>query len=192
MTGDESWFVYLYLSDHMFASGRENVIPRQKQTIAPRKIMLTIFFSGTSLISLDALPHGQRYTQKYFIDNILPDLVKEKRRIRRQNQMGQFFVHMDNSMCHNGKIITRQISDAKFERFPDPASSPDLSPCNFWLFGMLKQKVKDRAFQRVEEILEAGTLLWNEVTFEQLQSVFLNWMERLEWVISNGGDYYIN
>jgi hypothetical protein len=52
--------------------------------------------------------------------------------------------------------------------------------------------VKDRAFQRVEEILEAVTLLWNEVTFEQLQSVFLNWTERLEWVISNGGDYYIN
>jgi hypothetical protein len=57
---------------------------------------------------------------------------------------------------------------------------------------MLKQKVKDRAFQRVEEILEAVTLLLNEVTFEQLQSVFLNWMERLECVISNGGNYYIN
>jgi hypothetical protein len=38
----------------------------------------------------------------------------------------------------------------------------------------VKQKVKDRTFQRVEEILEAVTLLWNEVTFEQLQSVFLN------------------
>jgi hypothetical protein len=45
---------------------------------------------------------------------------------------------------------------------------------------MLKQKVKDRAFQRVEEIPEAVTLLWNEVTFEQPQSVLLNWMERLE------------
>jgi histone-lysine N-methyltransferase SETMAR len=174
MTGDESWFVCLYPSDHMFASWRENVIPRQKQTIASRKIMLTIFFSGTSLISLNALPHGQTYTKEYFIDNILSDLVNEKRRIWRQNQVGQFFVHMDNSMCHNQKMITQEISDAKFERLPHPAYSPDLSPCDFWLFEVLKQKVKDRAFQRVEEILEAVTLLWNEVRFEQLQSVFLN------------------
>jgi hypothetical protein len=43
MTDDESWFVYLYLSDHMFASGREDVIPREKQTIVARKVMLTIF-----------------------------------------------------------------------------------------------------------------------------------------------------
>jgi hypothetical protein len=30
MIGDDSWFLYLYHYDHMFASGRENVIPREK------------------------------------------------------------------------------------------------------------------------------------------------------------------
>jgi hypothetical protein len=45
---------------------------------------------------------------------------------------------------------------------------------------MLKGNMKNRAFQMVEEILEAVTLIWNGVTFEQLQSVFLNWMEHLE------------
>jgi hypothetical protein len=49
VTGDESWFVYLYLSDHMFASERENVIPREKQTIGTRKIMLTIFSAEQGL-----------------------------------------------------------------------------------------------------------------------------------------------
>jgi hypothetical protein len=39
---------------------------------------------------------------------------------------------------------------------------------------MLKGNMKDRAFQTVEEIMEAVTLIWNGVTFEQLQSVFLN------------------
>jgi histone-lysine N-methyltransferase SETMAR len=79
----------------------------------------------------------------------------------------------------------------KIERLPHPAYSPDLSPCDFWLFGMLKGNMKDRAFQTVEEIFDVITLIWNGVRFEQLQSVFLNWIERLEWVISNGGEYYI-
>jgi hypothetical protein len=51
--------------------------------------------------------------------------------------------------------------------------------------------MKDRSFQTVEEILEAVTLIWNAVTFERLQSVFINSIERLEWVISNAAEYYI-
>jgi hypothetical protein len=56
---------------------------------------------------------------------------------------------------------------------------------------MLKGNMKDRAFETAEEILEALTLIWNGVTFEKLQSVFLNWMERLESIVSNGGEYCI-
>jgi hypothetical protein len=50
--GDESWFLCLYQSDHMFAATRDEVIPRKHATIGARKVMLTIFFSGAKLISL--------------------------------------------------------------------------------------------------------------------------------------------
>jgi hypothetical protein len=79
--GDESWFVYLYLSDHMLASWRETLSPPEKQTNASRKVMLTIFVSETILISLHALAHDQAYTQEYLIHNILPGFVNEKRPI---------------------------------------------------------------------------------------------------------------
>jgi hypothetical protein len=39
---------------------------------------------------------------------------------------------------------------------------------------MLKGNMNDRAFQTVEEILEAVTLIWNGLTFEKFHSVFLN------------------
>jgi hypothetical protein len=123
-------------------------------------------FSGISLISLNTLPYDQTYTQEYLIENILPDLVNEKMRNRRRNRAGQFFVHMDNSMCHNGRKITEEISDAKLERLSNPAYSLDLSPCDFWFFGMLKEKMKDRSFQTAEEIVEVLTLIWNAVSFE--------------------------
>jgi hypothetical protein len=38
MTGDESWFLCLYPSDHMFAVSRDEVIPREHATIGPRKL----------------------------------------------------------------------------------------------------------------------------------------------------------
>jgi hypothetical protein len=45
---------------------------------------------------------------------------------------------------------------------------------------MLKQKIKDRVFQTVEEIIIAVDRVWDELTLEDLQSVFFNWIERFE------------
>jgi hypothetical protein len=58
VTGDESWFLYLYLYDYMFAISRDEMIPREKATIEAQRIMLTILFSGMSLITVDTLLFG--------------------------------------------------------------------------------------------------------------------------------------
>jgi transposase len=97
---------------------------------------------------------------------------------------------MDNSMCHNGTKITEKLEKRHIVRAPHPPYSPDLSPCDFWLFGILKQKMKERVFHSEEQILAAITESWNELTFEDIQKVFHNWMERLIWVIANSSEYY--
>jgi hypothetical protein len=154
--------------------------------------MVTVFFSGAKLISLQALPPGARFTQEYFVNTIVPDIVDARREIFQRVRWGDFFVHMDNSMCHNGRKVADEFDDLKLDRVPHLPYSPDLSPCDFWLFGMLKHQIKDRSFRATEEILSAIRDLWNEVTSDQLQSAFFNWMRRLEYVIEHEGEYYIN
>jgi hypothetical protein len=97
---------------------------------------------------------------------------------------------MDNSMCHNGAKITKKLENRHIARAPHPPYLPDLSPCEFWLFGILKQKMKKRVFQSEEQILAAIIESWSELIFEDIQRVFHNWMERLIWVIANSGEYY--
>jgi transposase len=95
------------------------------------------------LISRQALPLGARFAQEYFISTILPDIVHERGQIFRRVHRGDFFVHMDNSMCHNGhngRKVTDELEVLRLNRVPHPPYSPDLSPCDFWLFGMLKQE----------------------------------------------------
>jgi hypothetical protein len=72
VTGDESWFLYWYPADHMFASSRDEVIPRTKGTIGAHKVMMTVSFSGLHLVTLKALPPGTWFNQEYFIDENLP------------------------------------------------------------------------------------------------------------------------
>jgi hypothetical protein len=176
----------------MFATSRDEVIPRTKQRIGAQKVMLTIFFTSTKLVSLNALPSGGRFTQNYFINTVLPDLIHERGQILRRIRRADFFVRMDNSMCYNGRKVTDELENLKFVRVAHPPYSPDLSPCDFWLFGTWKQKIQDHVFDTTEEILMAIRNVWSEVTFEDLQSIFFDWIQRVEYVIEHEVEYYVN
>jgi transposase len=141
------------------------------------------------LLVLNFLPKGTKFNQDHFIDMVLPNLYSEKRQIAMRKDLRIFSVHMDNSMSHNGAKIIKKLEKRHVARAPHPPYSPNLSPCDFWLFGILKQKMKERAFQSEEQNLVAITESWKELTFEDIQRVFQNCMERLTWVIANSGEY---
>jgi len=50
----------------------------------------------------DALPNGQKSNQEYFVQNLLPSLLHEKKRFARQKTAINSVLHMNNSMCYNG------------------------------------------------------------------------------------------
>jgi hypothetical protein len=54
---------------------------------------------------------------------------------------------------------------------------------------MLKGILKDQEFNSSDEIEEAITRPWDDLTFDNVQSVFQNWMILLAWIIENRGEY---
>jgi hypothetical protein len=79
---------------------------------------------------------------------------------------------MDTSMDHNVQKISLELEHNKSERIPHPTYSPDISPCDFLLFDFLKEKLKKQELSTSDEITEVIMTMWNDVTFEELQSVF--------------------
>jgi hypothetical protein len=120
------------------------------------------------------LPKGTKFNQQYFIDYVFPEFKRENCTFRPQIPLVTFWVHMDNSMGHNGSKVMSKFDKHHIARWPHPPYSPDLSACDFWLFGMLKGILRDREFHSLEEIKEAITMAWNDLTFAEVQSVFHN------------------
>jgi hypothetical protein len=176
----------------MFAGSRESLVPRIRRETSGQKTLLTIFFPSRRLRVLEVLPKGTKFNQDYFIGAIFPGLYNEKRRISRKDGFPAFSVHMDNSMCHHGNKISEKLAKGSIERAPHPLCSPDISQCDFWLFGMLRQKMKDREFQSQQAILSLVAKMWNDPIFADVQRAFQEWMERLAWVVANNGEYYPN
>jgi histone-lysine N-methyltransferase SETMAR len=190
MTGDESWFYYSYDSSSMFARDRASVVPRVSKTIGSKKAMITIFFTGRRLLRLVYLPQGQKYNKEYFVSEILQGIGDACNHGHGNRGTKSMKIHMDNCRVHNAADTTAILCRLKLTRLTHPPYSPDLSPCDFWFFGRAKTAFRDQSFADADELLEALTNLFDSITFEELQSVFKNWIKRLEWVIAHGGEYF--
>jgi hypothetical protein len=108
-TDDESWFRYRYPSSPIFARGPSEVIPRTQQTIDVKKTMIMLFFTARQLILLDVLPKGSKFNQQYFIDYLFPDLKTANQNFRRRMALATFWVHMNNSIGHNGSKVVSEF-----------------------------------------------------------------------------------
>jgi hypothetical protein len=71
-----------------------------------------------------------------------------------------------------------------------PPYSSDLAPSNFFLFEYIKHCLQGIAFLSREELLAAIHEIVGGIPRPILENVFRHWMERLECVSQNRGDYY--
>ena len=68
---------------------------------------------------------------------------------------------------------------------PQPHYSPDLAPCEFWLF----PKPRVCRFETIEEMKEAVTKVIDTLTQEDFHGAFSMFLERYK-CIATGGDYF--
>jgi histone-lysine N-methyltransferase SETMAR len=121
--------------------------------------MIMVFFTAKKLIVFDVFPRGGAFNQLYFVNNIFADLKIANLNSRRQKTESTFGVHINNSIGHNGSKATSRIKKNHISRMPHPPYSPDISLCDFYLFGMLKQILRDRKFSSSNEIEDATAQL---------------------------------
>ena len=68
--------------------------------------------------------------------------------------------------------------------------SPDLAPCDFWLFSKLKDKLRGCRYETIEEMKEAVTKVTDTLTQEDFHGTFQKLLERYNKCIAAGGDYF--
>jgi histone-lysine N-methyltransferase SETMAR len=75
------------------------------------------------------------------------------------------------------------------KRAPHPPFSPDLAPSDCYLFRKLKTALSGTEFEDEDELLDGVMEVLNGITRDELESVFEEWVARLDACIQGGGDY---
>jgi len=73
---------------------------------------------------------------------------------------------------------------------PHPPYSPDLAPCDFFLFPKLKLRMKGRRFDTVEEIQEESQRVLDIIPKRDFQGCFQAWRKRWDRCIRAKGEYF--
>lgn len=191
VTGDQKWFTLYYANDGAWIESDQNPPQMIDDQISIKKVMVTIIWGVYGFYIVDFLPPNTSYDSTYFVNNILIPLSEKREQIWSGSKKKKMWIHLDNSRIHNSKLTSSNYDSLGFKRPPHPAYSPDVAPSDFYLFGFLEEKLKGRKFKDPDELFESIIEILDSISMETLKSVFNHWIERCNWVINNGGEYFI-
>jgi hypothetical protein len=84
-------------------------------------------------------------------------------------------LHHDNAPSHTSVFTQQFLAKYKMVVIPHPPYSPDLVPCDFFLFTKIKLKLKGRQFDTIEEIQAESQRVLDTLTEKDFQEAFQKW-----------------
>ncbi|GAB1860480.1 Histone-lysine n-methyltransferase setmar-like protein [Camponotus japonicus] len=194
ITGDETW-VYGYDVETKAQSSqwKQSDEPRPKKARQVRsnvKVLLTVFFDYNGVVHHEFLPQGRTVNKQYYLEVMrrLREAIRKKRpNLWKDNS---WLLHHDNAPAHTSLLVSSFLAKTNTIIMPQPPYSPDLAPCDFFLFPKLKRPMKGRRFATIEEIKTASLKELEDIPKSAFQKCFEDWKKRWHKCIISEGDYF--
>ncbi|UYV75280.1 hypothetical protein LAZ67_12003281 [Cordylochernes scorpioides] len=177
ITGDEAW-VYGYDVENKAQSSQWKLPhePRPKKARQVRsngKVLLTVFFDCRGVVHHEFLPQGRTVNKEYYLQVMrnLREAIRQKRPDLWKNK--NWLLHHDNAPSHTSLLVRDFLAKNNTLMMPQPPYSPDLAPCDFFLFPKLKRPMKGRRYTTLDEIKTAS----KEELIKILKNDFLKFFE---------------
>ena len=138
---------------------------------------------------MDWVPEGQTINQVYYKE-VLTNLRERVRRRRPEMwKNGAWVLHQDNAPAHNALSVNMFLTKHTITVLEHPPYSPDLAPCDFFLFPKIQSALKGTRFKYIDAVKAKAIELMNKLSEDDLQRCFQQWKIRMERCRDRGGEY---
>ena len=96
----------------------------------------------------------------------------------------------DNAPAHMAHIETDFLESKKVTVLPHPPFSPDLAPCNYFLFPKLKYQLSGRRYNSRNDLGSAVYQCLMGVPIVEYEKCFQKWIDRLKRCVLAGDEYF--
>ncbi|XP_050934319.1 zinc finger protein 280D [Lates calcarifer] len=194
ITGGESW-IYRYdpesKQQSLQRTGQQS--PGMKKVYQVRRVtksLLIVFFDIRGVVHHEFIPQGETVNAEFYctvLKRLREDIQRKRPGLWRD---GNWVLHHDNAPAHSALRTREFFGCTNTIVAPHPSYSPDLAPCDFFLFPKLKSKLKGHRLDTVEEIQNESQVVLDSLTEREFQEAFQAWQERWEQCITAQGDYF--
>ncbi|TND00015.1 MAG: mariner transposase [Bacteroidetes bacterium] len=194
VTGDETW---IYFYDPL--TKQESTVWVARNELPPTKVvrekssfkrMFAIFFMKTGIVASVMLPAKTTVTAYWYRRRCLPKVLSGCCKRRPKTALRGLFLHHDNASAHTAKSTVNFLRKRRVKLLSHPPYSPDLVPCNFWLFPKVKKMLRGRRFQSEKELKTAVKIALNSISKREFRDCFKKWFERMQRCIDHQGRYF--
>lgn len=192
ITADETW-VYCYDPEMKQQSTQwvEKGGPPPKKARVQKsaaKAMVITFFDYKGMVYTHVVPHGTTVTANYYKE-VLRQLMKDHIPKKRPELIGKWKLHHDNARPHVANVVTEFLHSKNVRSVPHPPYSPDIAPCDFYLYPQAKKDLKGRRFQTELHAVKALEAILKRLSKDGFCHVFEQWQHRWDKVIALQGEY---
>ena len=102
---------------------------------------------------------------------------------------GDWILHHDNAPAHTSHLVQQFLAKHGTAQLQQPPYSPDLAPCDFFLFPRLKKVLKGHRFEATEDIKRNSTKTLLDIPKEEFAKCFQQWQQRWAKCVAAEGNY---
>ena len=152
--------------------------------------MLIVFFDIQGIVHFEFLHQGQTVNQTVYKE-ILPRLVRSVRDKRRSLwEAYTWMLHYDNAFAHTALNIRQFLAERNITTLEHPPYSPDLAPCDFFLFPNIKSVLKGTHFSNIDSMKMAATTELKKIPENDFQECFKSWKRQMYKCFPMERDYF--
>jgi histone-lysine N-methyltransferase SETMAR len=148
VTGDESWFNHTQIgrksSNSAWVARGDSPPTVVRHSHFSPKTLFSIFFKSTGPVLIHYVERGETIDHQYYIDYCLKSLIDNIKEQRPSCSVEGIKLHQDNGRPHVHRDVSNYLEFEGITIIPHPPNSPDVSPCDFWLFDFIKQNWADQ------------------------------------------------
>ncbi len=160
-----------------------------------RKTMMTVFFDFQGVIHVEFLRPGGTIKSEEYCQSLMrmKEAIQRKRPhlwVRNGEGNRSFLLHQDNAPAHVAVPTLAKFGEWGIDLLAHPPYSPDLAPCDFTLFPKLKQDLRGRRFQNLQQLQNEAKRLLHSYPEEFFTQCFSDLVTRWNKCVAVDGDYF--
>ncbi|GFR62429.1 transposase [Elysia marginata] len=191
VTDDETWFSFFIIPpkslNRMWVDGQIDRPAMLRPGFQSRKRMFTVFFNSRGSLAVDILPQDTKMTATYYVQDVLSQVMSAINEQRSKFSTSKTLFLHDNAGPHKARATTQSLRKLGIQVLPHPAYIPDLAPCDFWLFPILKGRLAGQKFHRIQDFAKAVNSELRTIPEEDYQGAFRITLKRC---IESHGEYF--